>query len=68
MVELEGQDINQEQLLPDPDELEQLCTALSAALTSSQQNYGHFQWKVQVLPEIIGQGLSVELTASDPAG
>lgn len=61
MAELEGQDINQEQLLPDPNQLGKLCTALSAALTSSQDKYGHFQWRVQVLPQISGRGLSAEI-------
>ena len=57
MADLEGQNINHEELLPDPHELTAICTELGEALRSSQSNYGHFQWKVEVLPQIERRGL-----------
>jgi len=50
MADLDGKNINHEELLPGPDDLEALCIQLGTALTNSQSNYGHFQWKLEVRP------------------
>ncbi len=61
MADLEGKNINHDELLPGPDALEALCTELGTALTDSQSNYGHFQWKLDVLPQIELRGLKARI-------
>jgi hypothetical protein len=57
MADLDGKNINHDELLPDPDDLEALCNELGTALTNSQSRYGHLQWELAVLPEIERRGL-----------
>jgi hypothetical protein len=57
MTDLQGKNIYHEELLPGPEELDVLCKELGTALTNSQNSYGHFQWKVEVLPQIELRGL-----------
>jgi hypothetical protein len=57
MADLEGKNISHDDLLPGPDSLEKLGTELDKALKNSQRNYGHFQWKLEVRPQIELRGL-----------
>jgi hypothetical protein len=57
MADLDGENINHEELLPGPGDLDALCTELRTALEDSQSKYGHLEWRVKVLPEIELRGL-----------
>lgn len=61
MADLKGKNINHEELLPGPDELDALAKELGTALANSQSSYGHFQWKVEVLPQIELRGLTANV-------
>ena len=61
--DLSGTDVNRADLLPDTHHLERLCVTLATLLKESQEPYGHFQWKLQVLPVLMVHGrLEVEVS------
>jgi hypothetical protein len=55
--DLSGSDVNRADLLPDIHHLERLCGTLETLLRRSQEPYGHFQWKLQVMPLLREHGL-----------
>ena len=55
--DLSGTDVNRADLLPDTHHLERLCSTLETLLKKSQEPYGHFQWKLQVVPLLMEHGL-----------
>ena len=61
MADLADKNINHVEFLPDPDALEALCSELRTALIKSQSSYGHFQWKLEVLPQIELRGLKARI-------
>ena len=63
LADLSGRDIDQAQLLPDIDDIEKICSKLGVLREQSQQQYGHFQWKVAVKPMLMKRGL-LEISAA----
>lgn len=66
-ADLLNRNINHAELLPDPHHLEMLCDELKRLLEESQSEYGHFQWKLEVVPEFERRGLKVEITEAGRA-
>jgi len=60
-ADLSGKNIDHEELLPDPDQIEKLCTEMRDLLAKSQSDCGHLQWKLEVLPTIKSRGLKAEV-------
>jgi hypothetical protein len=60
-ADLSGKNIDHEELLPDPDQLEKLCTEIRDLPAKSQSDCGHLRWKLEVLPKIKSRGLKAQV-------